>query len=107
MDMSRDNAARTGSRINRLGIGVHMGPAIVGNLGSQNHLDYTVIGDTVNLATRLCGIANDSIVASQAVFDAVAGATELRFGGKRPVAIRGYRDPVTVHELAQRTGATG
>ena len=104
MDMSRDNAARTGSRINRLGIGIHMGPAIVGNLGSQNHLDYTLIGDTVNLATRLCGIANESIIASQAVFDAVAGAPEPRFGGKRPVAIRGYRDPVTVYELAQRTG---
>jgi adenylate cyclase len=107
MDMSRDNAARTGSRINRLGIGIHTGPAIVGNLGSKNHLDYTLIGDTVNLATRLCGIANESIVASQAVFDAVAGASELGFGGKRPVAIRGYRVPVTVHELARRTGPAG
>ena len=107
MDMTRDNAARSGSRINRLGIGVHRGSAIAGNLGSQNHLDYTLIGDTVNLATRLCGIANESIVASQAVFDAAAGARDLRFDGKKSVAIRGYRDPVTVYELAKRASPSG
>ncbi|MFZ2158295.1 MAG: response regulator [Bradyrhizobium sp.] len=105
MDMSRDNAARTGSSINRLGIGIHMGLAIVGNLGSQNHLDYTLIGDTVNLATRLCGIANESIVASQTVFDAVAGARGLRLDGKKSVAIRGYGEPVTVYELTRQAGS--
>lgn len=107
METSRENAARGGSRINRIGIGVHKGHAIVGNLGSQNHLDYTLIGDTVNLAARLCGIANESIVASQAVFDAVADVRDLRFGGKRSVAIRGQRDPLTVYELAKRAGPAG
>jgi class 3 adenylate cyclase len=107
MDMSRENAARTGSRINRLGIGIHMGPAIVGNLGSQNHLDYTLIGDTVNLATRLCGIANESIVASQTVCEAVADARDLNFGGKKSVAIRGYQEPVIVYELTKRTASPG
>ena len=107
MEMSRDIAARTGSRINRLAIGVHLGTAIVGNLGSQNHLDYTLIGDAVNLTTRLCGIANESIVASQAVFDAVTDAHELRFDRKRSVVIRGYRDPVTVYELAKRVDSIG
>jgi len=106
MDMSGNNAARTGSSINRLGIGIHMGPAIIGNLGSRNHLDYTLIGDTVNLATRLCGIANESIVASQTVFDAVGGARGLKLGGKKTVAIRGYRNPVTVYELTTQAGST-
>jgi adenylate cyclase len=107
MDMSRRDAVRIEPRINRLGIGVHMGPVIIGNLGSQNHLDYTLIGDTVNLAIRLCGIANASIVASQAVCDAAASARELRFGGKRAVAVRGYPNPVTVYELAKQIGSAG
>jgi class 3 adenylate cyclase len=107
MQVSRENAARRGSRIKRLGIGIHCGPAIIGNLGSEHHLDYTLIGDTVNLATRLCGIANDSIVVSQAVVGALADAGEFRFEGKRPAAIRGYREPVTVYELAGQAIAAG
>ena len=84
-----------------------MGTAIVGNLGSQNHLDYTLIGDTVNLTTRLCGIASESIVASQAGFRRGGRLARTKFDGKRSVAIRGYRDPVTVYELAKRADSIG
>ena len=102
MEMSRDSAAHRGSRISRLGIGIHKGLAIVGNLGSKDHLDYTLIGNAVNLAARLCGIANQSIVVSQAVCDAVADVAEVKFDGKRPVAIRGFSEPVFVYDLTKR-----
>ena len=37
----------------RVGVGVHYGPAVVGNMGAEKHMDYTAIGDTVNTAARL------------------------------------------------------
>ena len=41
------------------GVGIAMGPAIVGTIGYEGRIDYTAIGNAVNLASRLCGLAKD------------------------------------------------
>ena len=46
-----------GEEILALGIGFNVGPTVVGNIGSKDRLDYTVVGDVVNLASRFCDVA--------------------------------------------------
>jgi class 3 adenylate cyclase len=99
LDHSKRFAAQKGMAGIRLGIGIHLGPAVVGNLGSDDYLDYTLVGTTVNLAARLCGLAGQSIVVSQAVRDALADSPEFSFASGRPITVRGFKEPITVYDL--------
>ncbi len=61
-----------------LGVGVHFGELIVGNIGSERVMDYTVIGDTVNIARRLQEAANPGeVLVSEAVLAQVPGAVAV------------------------------
>ena len=61
-----------------VGVGVHFGPAVVGNMGSERHMDYTAIGDTVNTAARLESNAPaGNIYVSRAVADELKGRMEF------------------------------
>ncbi len=98
MDQAGANAPRM-----EVGIGVHMGPVLIGNIGSEDHLDYSAIGTTVNLAARLCGCAGPmSIVVSDRVVEAAREDAGLGFTARRQVNVRGIREPVTVFEAVPR-----
>jgi adenylate cyclase len=88
--------------IRRFGIGIHTGRAVIGNIGSPDHLDYSAIGKTVNLAARLCGQAEaTSVVVSKAVRDSVGNESRLHFHNERQVQVRGIKEPVTVYTLSR------
>jgi class 3 adenylate cyclase len=79
-------------------IGVHAGPALVGNFGGSRFFDYTAYGDTVNIAARL-EAANKSLGTRICVSAAVADGTEAFQG--RPVGdlmLRGRSEPLRAYE---------
>ena len=56
----------------RVGVGVHYGPAVVGNMGAERHMDYTAIGDTVNTSARLeANAPAGTVYISRSVADAL------------------------------------
>lgn len=97
MDALQAQFAALGAGVVALRIGVHSGPAIVGNMGSEERFDYTALGDTVNLAARLEGvnkIYGTRILLSAATAGDLAGSVSLRPVDR--VRVKGKEQPVDI-----------
>ncbi len=99
-DIERFNAHRSNDLSGPLGlhIGLHSGMVVAGNVGSDLRMDYSVIGDTVNLASRLVEIApRGEIYLSTETHKLVADVVTA--GGPIAVTLRGKTAPVEVYQL--------
>jgi class 3 adenylate cyclase/CheY-like chemotaxis protein len=107
MDANRAAQEDQASRILQLGIGIHQGEVLVGNIGTEERLEYAAIGSTVNVAARLCGLADPlSVVTSETVARAAAGDATLEFSGNRELHIKGIEQPVRVYDLHRRASGS-
>jgi class 3 adenylate cyclase len=109
-----DNAARAaaGLRPIAIRIGVHTGPAIVGNIGPAGRLNYTAIGDTVNTALRIQGLGRELYRGASEAGILVSGATVELLKLPFPLEsagtfnLRGRAQPVEVYRLWPQQATT-
>ncbi len=97
VEYNRERAEQGKTQV-AMGIGINTGLAVVGNMGSSKRLEYTAIGDSVNLASRLCSLAGEGqIVVSGLTLE--RGGAGIHARALPEAKVKGKEKPVPVFEV--------
>lgn len=95
---ANEERKKQGLPIFEVGIGVHGGEVVTGNVGSSFRMDFTCVGDAVNLASRLCSAAAaDEILVSQDLF--LAAKKKYPHEVIEPISVKGKKEPIPLVRL--------
>ncbi len=99
-ELGRFNAEEGRSSPLRIGIGIASGPVVAGNVGSPERLNYTVLGDTVNVASRLQELTKEygvPLILTEATYERVAQVFRCRLLAK--VTVRGRQQETALYTV--------
>jgi adenylate cyclase len=83
-----------------IGIGINTGEVIMGAMGSRERMDYTVLGDAVNVAARLCSHARGGqTLVTRATLDAAGEPGSFTVEALTPIQLKGKREPVGLYDV--------
>ncbi len=110
LDKLNKQRKEKGKKAIKIGIGIHSGNVIAGNLGNEKKLEYTVIGDTVNLASRIESLTKKfkcKILLSEETYKILEKNKQLKTASKfskftieRKVKIRGKKEPLNLYKIS-------
>ncbi|HEY2811589.1 MAG TPA: adenylate/guanylate cyclase domain-containing protein [Rhabdochlamydiaceae bacterium] len=98
-EWNKERAAQ-GQRAVEMGIGIHTGEVLAGNMGAENRLNYTVIGSNVNLAARICSAAKGmEILISKETLEENNVKQSIHYEEMPPLTLKGFDTSVVLYKI--------